>query len=511
MFKYILIATGIFVGLIIYFALTAPPPVPTVYYNNSGLFILSQVKINGTPYKMVRISVDNMSIVTGIEVGNRRYTYVVGYYINWLYYDGVNKYAIVEIKNLGNATLYFGKPIRLADVVRIKDPPLPPPPTVNITSTVLQCSAYGCQVNLRARLVAPYDGQVPISIVMPGDVRSMTVQLGKDIMLTVTVPYGSRIELSTPWGSNFVEVRPNITAWFGDYNLTCVSDNCYYLVRIHVASEVSAQVKLVGPNREYYVSIFKPSDIGERMAKSYTDITLMPGETCMTVVPTGQSLCAKLPYMPPGLRILDVRWVYYSPTDVLAIIRAYNPGHATLRSDIYCDNCGPPDGDQQNVLRELAYGAMPLPRTLELRPLSYTTIAIRVASSGGALVLLHNNTRYLLVPPPLPKVKYVYNVSIMPGSPPNFNIYGWTITRYAVVTIRFDRQDVVYKNFVYAYSGNMTCPVTCSGQICATYIPLEAVKTVVFASPPNGWRVVNSTAWPSLAYVATPWGIIRVG
>jgi len=125
MFKLILIAAGVIVGLVIFFAVTAPPPMPVVYYNDSGLLILGSVKINGTPYRAVRIPVGNMSIVTGIEVGNRRYTYVVGYHVKWLYYDGVNRYALLEIRNLGNATLYFGKPIYFVDTVRIIDPPLP--------------------------------------------------------------------------------------------------------------------------------------------------------------------------------------------------------------------------------------------------------------------------------------------------------------------------------------------------------------------------------------------------
>jgi len=515
MFKYIIIAAIVIVGIVVYtlFAPASSPP-PTVYYNNSGLWILSPVKINGTEYKSVRLVVENMSVVTGIVSGSRRYTYVVGYSMRYLYYDGVSGYAIVEVKNLGNATLYFNHmPIRTSAVVRLSNPSLPPPPTVNMTSAVIQCTPSGCQLGLRIRLSAPYGGRTQVKFITPSDVKTITVQFNDTLLTSATVPYGSRIELSTPWGSTVMEVRPNITAWIGGYNLTCKADSCYYTARVYVSAEVPAQVRIVGPNKVYDLSLFKivSGTVSETIAteKTYVDVELPPGDVCLYVLPTGQSLCLSLPYEPPRLVAEGVRWVYYSPTDVLAVLQIYNPGYVTYRSGVYCDNCGPPDGDQLTVLQTMAYGATPLSRTIELRPMAHMTISLRVASSGGALVLLANNTRYPLLPPPLPRVRYTYNISIVPGSPPGVNLWGWTITRYAVVSIKFDRPDVVYKNFVTAYAGNMTFPVACSGQICVAYIPLEAVKTWAYASPPNGWRMVNSTAWPAAAYVVTPWGIIR--
>jgi len=273
-------------------------------------------------------------------------------------------------------------------------------------------------------------------------------------------------------------------------------------------------VRVIGPNRVYDLSLFKivSGTTSETIAteKTYVDVELPLGDVCLRIAPTGQSLCLSLPYEPPKLVVKEVRWIYYSPTDVLAVLQVYNPGHTTYRSDVYCDNCGPPDREQLATLQEMAYGATPLSRTIELRPMVYTTLSLRVASSGGAMVLLANSTRYPLLPPPLPRARYMYNISVMPGSPPNINLWGWTITRYAVVSMTFDRPDVVYRNFVSAYAGNMTFPVTCSGQVCVAYIPLEAVRTGVHTSPPNGWRVVNSTAWPTMAYVVTPWDIIHV-
>jgi len=222
MIKYIVIAIVIIVGIIAYvsFAPTSTPPV--VYYNNSGLWILSPVKINGTEYKFARLAVENMSVVTGIMSGNKRYTYVVGYSIRTLYYDGISRYAIVEIRNLGNATLYFNHmPIRTSAVIRLSDPPLPPPPTVNITSSIIQCTPSGCQLNVRIKLEAPYNGRVQARLITPSGVRTMTVQFNDFSLVTTTVPYGSQIEFSTPWGSRVLEIKPNITAWIGEYNLTC--------------------------------------------------------------------------------------------------------------------------------------------------------------------------------------------------------------------------------------------------------------------------------------------------
>jgi len=510
MLKYILIGIGAIIGLVVFIALTMPPPAPTAYYNSSGLWILSPVKINGTPYKVARIPVGNMSVVTGIEAGGRRYTYVVGYHISWLYYDSANGYAVVEIRNLGNATLYFGGvAIQSSARIRLKDPPLPPPPEVNVTATVRECAPDRCSVSMRIRLVAPYGGNVPINVILPQDVRSFTAQIGQDILTTFSTPYGSRVEVSTPWGSKYVEVRPNITAWVGGYNLTCRGDACTYTVRVYVASEVPAQVRLVA-DRTYGVSLVKTDDRPNTLAETYVDMELPPGKACISVLPTGQSVCVQLPYVPPTLLVRSIRWIYYSPTEVLAVLQLYNAGYESYRSAVYCDNCGPPNDDQQRVLYVLAYGATPLSSTLELRPLTYTVVAVRVASSGGALVLMKNNTRYSLAPPPLPRVHYSYNVSVMPGSPPGFSLYGWTITKYAVVSVSFDRPEVVYRNFVYTYAGNMTCPVSCLGQVCAAYIPLEAVRISDYAQQLNGWRIANSTARPAQAYVATPWGIIRI-
>jgi len=516
MLKAIVAAIAIIVGIVVYMSLTITPPPPLVYYNDSGLWILSPVVINGTEYKTVRIPVGNMSVVTGIVSGGRRYTYVVGYSLRTLYYDGVNGYSIVEIRNLGNATLYFsGKAIRTSAVVRLNDPPPPPPPTVNITPLNVQCDPSGCRVNLRIRLDAPYGGRVQVRLITPNDVRTITLQFGEDVLLSTSVSYGSRIELSTPWGPTSVLIKPNITAWIGGYNLTCHTDTCNYLVRVYISSEVPAQVRVVGPNRVYDLFLVKVVTgavvTTEATAKTYTDVELPPGDVCLTVLPTGQSLCLSLPYVPPKLLIGGIRWIYYSPTDVLAVLQVYNPGYAKYRSAIYCDNCGPPNYEQISVLQTMAYGSSPLSDVIELGPMSHAAISLRVASTGGTLVLLENNTRYPLSPPPLPKVRYTYNVSIMMGSPPDISLWGWTITRYAAVSVKFDHPNVVYRNFVSAYAGNMSCPVTCSGQVCVAYIPLEAVKTVAYASPPNGWREVNSTARPALAYVITPWGTIRVG
>jgi len=502
-------------GLVAYFVATAPPPQPTVYYNDSGLWILSPVRINGTQYRSARIPAGNMSVVRGIEYAGRKYAYAVGYSLRWLHYDGVDKYAVVEVQNLGNATLYFGgRAIQASATVRLRDPPLPPPPPSNVTLTVLQCTPSGCQLNLLARLDAPYGGRVPARIVTASGARDVSVQFGKVFVTQLAAPYGSQIEFSTPWGAVRLEVRPNITAWIGGYNLTCRTTSCYYTVRVYVSSEVPAQVRIQGPNRVYDLSLFRvvagtaPETVAT--AKTYVDVELPPGDACLGVLPTGQSLCLSLPYEPPRLVVEEVRWIYYSPTEVLAVLRVGNPGHAPFSSDVYCANCGPPRDDQMAVLRSLAYGAVPLAQRVELRPLSYAVFALRVAASGGALSLLANNSEYRLAPPPLPPVNFAYNVSLMLGSPPDFAVYDWVVTRYAEVRIWFDRPDVVYTNFVRAYAGNATAPVSCSGQVCAAYIPLEMAPRGPYARPPGGWLLVNGTARPASAYVATPWGVIRV-
>jgi len=502
-------------GFVVYSIVTAPPPQPTVYYNDSGLWILSPVKINGTPYRTARIPAGNMSIVRGVEYAGRKYAYVVGYHIRWLYYDGVSNYAVVEVTNLGNATLYFGgKAVQASATVRLKDPPPPPPPSPNITLTVMQCTPTGCQLSLRVRLDAPYSGRAPARIIAAGSARDVTVQLGQDLVTQLTAPYGSRIEFSTLWGSRVLEVRPNITAWVGGYNLTCRAGSCYYSVRVYVSSEVPAQVRVLGPNRAYDLSLFRAA-IGAApetvaTAKTYVDVELPPGDACLKVLPTGQSLCLSLPFEQPKLVVEEVRWIYYSPTEVIAVLRASNPGYAAYSSDVYCANCGPPRDDQMAVLRSLAYGALPLAQRVELQPLSHAVFAVRVAASGGALVLLANNSEYRLAPPPLPPVKFKYNVSLMLGSPPGFVAQDWVVTRYAEVHIRFDRADVVYSNFVRAYAGNVTAPVSCSGQVCAAYIPLEMAPRGPYARPPGGWLLVNGTARPASAYVVTPWGVIRI-
>jgi len=431
----------------------------------------------------------------------------VGYAYKVVYYDGVSGVAKVRVQNLGNVTLkLLGTTVQTVGEAEVPSSAIKlPPPTVYASASPERCTPQSCTAWISVRVEAPYPGRFRASV----GGQTLDVEVNRTGYIRVEVSYGYRVPVELrPWHYELVRVAPEVNATFARVgDVTCTADSCVYPVELRLWAQVPTDFYIYTPGGTYTASV------KARNGTATLRLQLPPGTTCASVVPPARDVCITLPDRPAKLVAESVQWYYYSYSSVVAVLTLYNPGLHRYASGVTCENCGPPGQDELSAVSQAYYGAIPLGRTVEVAPLSRVQVAVRVGTAGGALVL-ENGTRIDLKPPPMPAAKCTYKVEERPGSGGLQPFPSWAITKHAYVVVEFSAPNIYYQNFVKAYAGNYSMPVTCSGQVCTAVVPVEAVL-VDRARPTTllGWRYVGNrtdVAVPTAAFITSPWCTIKI-
>jgi len=509
-----LLLIGVFI-LAIVLALTfagqrGQPAPTTVYYNGTHLLILNarSLEYGGKSYGpgSYAIRVSNNTAVQ-LTLNGRPVVYKVGYAYRVIYYDGVKGVAKVYVRNLGNVTLRFmgasvqtsGEAELPASAIRVE------PPTVHVYVLPERCTPQACSAWIQMTVEASYAGRF---LALVGGQR-IEVEVNKSGFARVEAPYGYRVPVELrPWYYDLVRVAPEVNATLiRAGNAVCTADSCVYPVELRLWAQVPTDFYVYAMGNTYTASV------RARNGTAVLQLRLPPGTTCVSVVPPARDVCITLPDSPARLMVESTQWYYYSYSSVVAVITLYNPGLHKYVSEVACENCGPPGQDELSAVSQAYYGVVPLGRTIAVPPLSRMQVAVKVGTAGGMLVL-ENGTRIELKPPPMPTVKCTYKVEERPGSGGLQPFPSWAITKHAYVVVEFSAPNIYYQNFVKAYAGNYSMPVTCSGQVCTAVVPVEAV--LVDKSRPVallGWRYVGNrtdVAVPTTAFITTPWCTVKI-
>jgi len=486
-----------------------PAPPTAVYYNGTHLFIdnAKSLEYGGKTYGPgnYAIRVGNDTLIR-LVLNGRPVAYKVGYAYRQLYYDGVKGVAMVYVQNLGNVTLSFmGVAVQTVGSVELPASAVQvEPPSVSVRVAPERCTPQACTAWIHVTVNAPYPGRF---LVYVGGQR-VEVEVNRTGFAQVEAPYGYRVPVELrPWFYDLVRVAPAINASMQPGPVLCAQEGCTYSVKLSVWAEVPTVFSVYHQGRAYTVSI--PS----RNGTATLQLQLPPGTSCVSVVPPARDVCIDLPDRPARLVVESIQWYYYSHSSIIAVLTLYNPGLHRYVSDLICSNCGPPSQDELAAVLQTYYGVAPIGRTVQIAPASRVQVAMRVGTAGGTLVL-ENGSRIELRPPPMPAVRCNYVADERPGSGGLQPFPSWAITKHIYVVINFSAPNIYYQNFVRAYAGNYSMPVSCSGQVCTAVVPVEAIL-VDRANPTVllGWHYLGNrtdVAVPATAYVKTPWCTIKL-
>jgi len=501
---------ALIIALLIFAAQGNRTPPPTfVYFNGTYLMVdnARSLEYNGKTYGAGSyiIPAQNNSLIY-VKINGRPIVYKISYAYKVIYYDGVRGVAKVYVQNLGNVTLkFFGVVVQSsgeaelpAGLVQVE------PPDLRIDVAPERCTPQSCTAWLHITVEAPYAGR--FQVVAGG--QPVAVEVNRTGFAKVEAPYGYKVPVELkPWYYKLVEVAPGVNATLRPEGVACSAESCVHLVKLRLWAEVPTDFNVFYGGNMYYASIKSNNGTAE------LQLQLPPGTSCVSVVPPAKDVCIDLPDRPPRLIAESVQWYYYSYSSIVAVVTAYNPGFYKYVSDVACINCGLPGQEELTAVLQTYYGVVPLGKTVTLPPMSRAQIAIRAGAAGGTLIL-SNGTKIDLKPPPMPSVKCKYTIEERPGSGGLQPFPSWTIVKHAYVVINFSAPNIYYQNFVRAYAGNYSMPVTCTGQVCTAVVPVEAV--LVDKSRPTallGWRYVGNrtdVAVPAAAFITSPWCTIKI-
>jgi len=481
-----------------------------VYYNGTHLIVENarSLKYGGKSYGSgtYAIRASNGSTVY-LEVNGVPRAYRVGYVYQIVYYDGTRGVVRARVQNLGNASLrLLGTAVQTAGEAEVPASSVAvPPPALYASASPERCTPQTCSAWIQVTVGAPYVGKFRVLVGgQPIDIES-----NRTGYVRVEVPYGYRVPVELPpWRYELVRVAPEINASLVQTgNVACTQDACTYLVELRLWAQVPTDFYVYALGNVYQISV------KSRNGTAALRLQLPPGATCVSVVPPARDVCIELPDRPARLVVESVQWYYYSYSSVVAVLTLYNPGFHKYISGAMCENCGPPGQEELSAASQAYYGVVPLERSIAVPPLSRVQVAVKVGAAGGALVL-ENGTRIELKPPPMPAAKCTYKVEERPGSGGLQPFPSWAITKHVYVVLNFSAPNVYYQNFVKAYAGNYSMPVTCSGQVCTAVVPVEAV--LVDKSRPVallGWRYVGNrtdVVVPTAAFITSPWCTVKI-
>jgi hypothetical protein len=237
-----------------------------------------------------------------------------------------------------------------------------------------------------------------------------------------------------------VTVKPRIDVRLLGVNLTCGSESCKYVATLSAYSEVRARVRIGG------------SEVVLHPGASAVQIEVPFGDSCLSVVPTGATVCVSAPYVKPAAVVRRV--YYYYSVHPLTVLEIYNPGVEKLDMAVTCIGCVQPP----QTLADLVRLSINPPR-LSVPPRSVTVAAFYGPS---VQLLFGNGTVYKPPPaPPRPPIKIASVQAARQGGG-------------AVYIITFEAANIDYASLLWVEAGGQRYGLRCSANVCQAEVPSAA-------------------------------------